>query len=168
MEYLTLGRILDSHGLDGTIKIYSSSYFAKDRYKPGTEVYFLDKEEQRKVFTVVSFRTQGDINYVRFKEITNREDAQLFKGCLIQIEKEKAVLPKGYFLFSDLEGCKIMDSKNESLGVVSKVEEFPAQITLRVHREGQRDFFVPFIDHFIEKVDIKNKTITIKLIGVML
>lgn len=168
MEYLTLGRILDSHGLDGTIKIYSSSYFAKDRYKPGTEVYFLDKEEQRKVFTVVSFRTQGDINYVRFKEITNREDAQLFKGCLVQIEKEKAVLPKGYFLFSDLEGCKVVDSKNESLGVVSKVEEFPAQITLRVHREGQRDFFVPFIDHFIEKVDIKNKTITIKLIGGML
>lgn len=168
MEYLTLGRILDSHGLDGTVKIFSSSYFAKERYKPGAKVYFLDKEEQRKVFTVASFRTQGDINFVRFEEITNREDAQLFKGQFIQIEKAKATLPKGYFLFSDLEGCKVVDINNEVLGVVTKVEEFPAQITLRVSRQGQKDFFVPFMDRFIEKTDIKEKTITIKLLGGML
>ena len=58
----------------------------------------------------------------------------------------------------------MLNSNHEILGKVSKVEEFPAQITLRVQRKGKPDFFVPFIKQFIINVDIENKEIIINVI----
>ena len=68
----------------------------------------------------------------------------------------------------DLVGCKVLDEKGQELGVVKEVEEFPAQLTLRVKRAGKEDFFVPFVKAFIRRVDINKKEIEINVIGGML
>ena len=65
-------------------------------------------------------------------------------------------------------GCKVLDEKGQELGVVKEVEEFPAQLTLRVKRAGKEDFFVPFVKAFIRRVDINKKEIEINVIGGML
>ena len=70
---------------------------------------------------------------------------------------------KDTYFYSDLRGCKIIDKNGNNLGIVKEIEEFPAQITLRVSRQGKPDFFVPFIEVFIAKIDIKNKEITINV-----
>ena len=60
------------------------------------------------------------------------------------------------------------DEKKNILGIVKNVEEFPAQITLRVSRKNGKDFFVPFIKQFIKNVDIRNKQIEIVVLEGML
>ena len=53
------------------------------------------------------------------------------------------------------------------IGKVIKVEEYPAQSTLRV-KTNNKEILIPFVNAFIKKVDIKNKTITVRLIEGML
>ena len=48
------------------------------------------------------------------------------------------------------------------------MEEYPSTITLRIKRKNNKDFFVPFVNEFIKKVDIVKKEIIIKVIEGML
>ena len=52
--------------------------------------------------------------------------------------------------------------------LVKEVEEFPAQITLRVKSLKGKDFFVPFIEAFIKNVDVESKKIIIHFMEGML
>lgn len=168
MEYLTIGFVSGSHGLDGTVKVISTSHFARDRYAKVKDLYLLDKDGKRISLSLLSFKIQGDLHYLKFKEITNPEDAKILKGSELQIAKTEAIVPEGYYLFADLVGCAILDEKGAELGFVAKIEEFPAQTTLRIQKKDGNFFFIPFIDEFVINVDIKEKIITVKLIPGML
>lgn len=169
MEYLSLGKIIDSFGLDGTLKIFSTSNNEDIRYKKGNKIFLYDeKEDSREEYIVISYRYNGKFGYLKLEGISNPEQANGFKGREIQVIKDQKDLKEGYYFYSDLKGCLIIDSDNNEYGIVKEVEEFPAQITLRVKGKNGRDFFIPFIKEFIIKVDIENKKITAKIIEGML
>ena len=168
MEYLTLGTVIDAFGLDGTLKVISSTYFAEKRYKKDAKILLFNKKNECEILTIVSFRTNKGLDFIKTKEITTKEEALERKGCLIKVEKDSSVLSKGEYYFSDLEKCKVYDENNTLLGWVKKVEEFPSTITLRVGREKGRDFFVPYLELFIKDIDIENQKITIKVMEGML
>lgn len=158
MEKLLLGYVISSFSLDGTLKVLSKTNLSKKRYKKGNKVYLADKEENIiKELTVSSFRSAGEIDFVKFEEIITKEEADSCRSHCLLVDKTDD-LDKGFYYFSDLEKCNII-SKGEVIGKVIKVEEFPAQITLRVKSNGGKEFFIPFIDEFIKNVSIENKEI---------
>ena len=165
MEYLSLGNIVDSFGLDGTVKIYSTTNQAKKRYVEGNKLVIANPQgEIWQEVTVVSFRHNGFFDFVKFQELTNPEQVKELKGFQVQTIKNKNDLKDGEFFYSDLIGCSVIDEKKNILGTVKNVEEFPAQITLRVSRKNGQDFFVPFIKEFIKDVNIDEQFIQIKVI----
>ena len=169
MEYLKLGTITDSFGLDGTLKVFSTTDNQKLRYKKGAKVFLYNpKDENREELVVDSFRSNGQFDFVKLENINSPEKAKEYKGFEIHTIKDRNDLKVGYYFYSDLVGCQIIDKDKNVLGTVSVVEEFPAQITLRVKRKGKNDFFVPFIKEFIINVDIENKLITINVLDGML
>ena len=168
-EYLLIGYIIDSFSLDGTIKVLSKTDFAKQRYQKGNTIFFYNsKTKERLPMTVVGYRSNGQFDFVKVEEIKTPEEAQAFKGFEIQGEKDYKNMDKDTYYYVDLVGCEVVDESDKVLGKVSQVEEFPAQLTLRVKREGQPDFLVPFVKAFIRKVDISKKKIVINVIGGLL
>lgn len=165
MEYLSLGIIKDSFGLDGTIKIYSTTTQSSKRYSQGNKVYIHNPQSNdydEKI--VVSFRHSGLFDFVKLEGIDNPEDAKSLKGYEILVIKDRKDLEKGSYFYSDLVGCKIIDKNKKEYGIVSQVEEFPAQLTLRVKRKNGKDYFIPFVKAFIKDIDIENKQITVEII----
>ena len=165
MEFLSLGVIKDSFGLDGTLKIFSTTNMSNKRYKVGNIVFLvnpLTNEKQEHV--VLAFRHSGLFDFVKLDGINSPEDAKSLKTYEIHVEKDRKDLEEGTYFYSDLRGCKVYDQDRNELGTVKEVEEFPAQLTLRVMRKGKQDFFVPFIKQFIKDVNIENKAIIIEKI----
>lgn len=165
MEYVSLGVIKDSFGLDGTLKIYSTTNNQSIRYKAGAKVFLFNPLEGTRIeYIVRAFRHNGLFDYVKLDGIDSPEQVKLLKSYEIHAKKDKNDLEKGKYFYSDLRGCDVVDSKGAILGKVKEIEEFPAQLTLRVSRSKKPDFFVPFIEEFIKEVDIENKTICIEII----
>lgn len=165
MEFLSLGVIKDSFGLDGTLKIFSTTNMSNKRYKVGNIVLLvnpLTNEKQEHV--VLAFRHSGLFDFVKLDGINSPEDAKALKTYEIHVEKDRKDLEEGAYFYSDLRGCNVYDQDRNELGTVIEVEEFPAQLTLRVMRKGKQDFFVPFIKQFIKDVNIENKAIIIEKI----
>lgn len=166
MEYLVVGKIVDTFSLDGSIKIISSSNNQDIRYKKGNKLY-IKVDDQYLCFTINSHRKSSNLDIVHFVEITTVDEALSFKGKEVLTIKDTNDLKEGYFFFADLEGCKVV-SEGKELGKVIRVEEFPAQVTLRVKALSGKEFFVPFIKVFIKGVDIENKIIDINYMEGML
>ena len=168
-DYLLLGYVIDSFSLDGTMKVLSKTGFAKKRYQKGNTVFlYSSKTKERTLLTVVKYRSNGQFDFVKFEEINTPEEAISYKGYELQCEKDYKGMEKDTYYYDDLVGCKVLDEKDTVLGVVDQVEEFPAQLTLRVKRDNQPDFFVPFVKAFIRSVDIEKKIIAINVIGGLL
>lgn len=168
MEYLSIGKIVDAFRLDGTVKIVSSTFYASKRYKKGNKIILISSKGDRETLTVSSYRNGKDIDFVKFEEINSKEEALERKGSFLEVEKDDKALNKGDYYFVDLEKCDVYDTKGCRLGKVIKVEEFPSVITLRVRKDNNKDFFVPFINEFIFSVDINEHKIIINVIEGML
>ena len=165
MEYLSLGKIIGSFGVDGTLKIYSTTNMSNKRYQKGNIVFLYNPQtHEREVHTVLAFRHSGNFDFVKLDGIDNPEVIQSLKSYEIHVEKDQKDLDKDTYFYSDLRGCKVVDQEGNELGTVREVEEFPAQLTLRVMRSGKQDFFVPFVKQFIKEVNIENKVILIEKI----
>ena len=168
-EYLLLGYITDAFSLDGTFKVLSKTDFAEKRYQKGKEIFlYQPNTKQRMTVVVETYRKGGQFDFVKVQGVNSKEEALEFKGYEIHALKDYQIVDKDTYYYVDLVGCEVLDEKDKFLGVVSQVEEFPAQLTLRVKREGQPDFLVPFVKAFIKNVDIVNKKIVINVIGGLL
>ena len=169
-EYLLLGYITDAFSLDGTFKVLSKTDFASKRYQKGKEVFlYQPNTKQRMTVIVENYRGNGQFDFVKVQGVNSKEEALEFKGYEIHALKDYQILDKDTYYYTDLVGCQVLDDKATVLGKVSLVEEFPAQLTLRVKREGkQPDFLVPFVKAFIKSVDIEKKQIIINVIGGLL
>ena len=166
MEYLKLGKIIDTFSLDGSIKIFSTTTNQDIRFKKGKTVY-IEIDGEYKEFTINNYRhtPKGDI--LRFDELTDVDEALKLKGKELFVIKDIKDLKKGYYFYSDLVGCSTI-SNGETVGVVDGVEEYPAQVTLRVKANNGKIFFVPFVKAFIKSVDIEKKEIDIVILEGML
>lgn len=162
--YLKIGTITKQVGLKGEVRIYSTTSFREERYRIGNFVYLFndvkyDKLEVKtyrmldKMFDVVSFVGYENIDLT--KDLIGKE---LFA---IKTEIE---LNNDEFFYDDLAGCSIYDEKNELIGKSLSIEEFPAQLTLKCLSKNNKEFYVPFIKEFILNVDLKTKSIKIKVI----
>lgn len=168
-EYLLLGYITDSFGLDGTVKVLSKTDFAEDRYQEGNIVYLFNARDNSRIEAeVIKFRKNGPFDFVKLNIINTKEEAMTYKGYEIQVIKDETELEEGYYFHSDLEKCVAYDENGNELGKVVKVEEYPAQNNLRIRRKNGKEILVPFIEVFVKSVDIKEKRIVIHVIEGML
>ena len=166
MEYLKLGKIIDTFSLDGSVKIFSTTNNQDIRFKKGKKI-FIQIDNDYKEVTINSYRHSPKGDILRFEEITNVDEALLYKGKELFVIKDIKDLKEGYYFFADLIGCEVL-SQGKSVGKVIGVEEYPAQDTLRVKANNGKEFFVPFVKAFIKSVNIESKQIEVLLVEGML
>lgn len=164
MQYLRVARIVNSIGLDGEVKIFSTTSFKEIRYKKGNKLYILVDNDYIPV-TVKSFRIKdAKFDAISFKEFTSVEQVENLKNHDIFCMKDESILLKNEFYYDDLKDLKVYDEDKKEVGITIEIEEFPANLTLKIKTIEGKISFVPFNDFFIKNVDLENKAITIHVI----
>ena len=166
MEYLKLGKIVDTFSLDGTVKFFSTTTNQDIRFQNGKKIFIKIDDNYQEV-TINAYRHSPKGDYLRFDEVTNVDEALLYKGKELFVIKDIKDLKEGYYFFTDLIGCEVL-SQGQIVGKVIDVEEYPAQDTLRVKANNGKEFFVPFVKAFIKSVNIESKQIEVLLVEGML
>ncbi len=143
--------------------------FPSKRFKKNQQVLLVSENEdisfEAKILTA---RKSKDRYVVTFENILTLEQAERYVGFQLLIDKKIESLPKGFYYHDDLLGCQVFDEGMSAIGLVSKVEDYPAHRTLRISRDEAPDVLVPFIAAFIKDVNIKKKEIVVKIINGML
>ena len=135
------------------------------RFKKGRKFYLVDeKTGDTKEVTLATFRNGGQMFFLSFEEITTIDEAEKYLKRNVNMDKADAPMPENSYRLADLIGCEVVDEVGQIQGTVTDVLEYAPTKSLRIHKEGEKDFFVPFVDKFVLEVDIDKKRIVIEVV----
>ena len=118
-------------------------------------------------------KIHGEDVVARMMGIVGRDAAEALKGHVVQIQRSHfPVLSNNEFYWLDLIGLAVENLQGESLGVVADLIDNGAHPILRVVKTeavsasdqqpaSEREYLIPFVEHFVPNVDQKNKKITV-------
>lgn len=161
MEYIKVGRIINTFGLRGEVKVKSLTEFAEIRFKEGQQLY-IEKDNELDIVIVKRMRWHRESLLVLFEQLEDINLVEKYKGCDIYISRENVhALPVGEYYYFELRGCSVYEN-NECIGQVVGVED-GYQTILRINT-GKKDVLVPYVSAFIRNVSISDKRIDINSI----
>ena len=78
----------------------------------------------------------------------------------IYVPHDRSELEEGEYYYEDLIGLICYDSNNEEIGEVIDLQEVPQGLILEI-RGKEKTILIPYVDEFIEEIDLDNKKILI-------
>ena len=153
---LKIGKIVNTHGIKGELRVLSNSDFIDVRFKPNAKIY-IDNNEYiiedgylHKNFVIIKLLGFDNINdVVKFK------NKDIYGDIL-----DQDVLEEDEYFNQDLEGCGVYNQDNQLRGEVIEVMIGGIYNMLRIKGDNTKGI-VHFNNQFIKNVDIDNKKIVI-------
>ena len=154
MNYLYIGKLVNTHGIKGEVRLLSKFRYKDKVFVKGFKVYIgKDKEE----FEIERYRVHKNFDMLVFKDIYDINKIEYLKGSLVYINKDDLHLDDNTFLSIDLIGFNvIIDNKN--IGIIKEVLDTPANEVLVL----DNNVMIPYVKDFIDNINTNKKTIIIK------
>ena len=153
MNKIFLGKIVNTHGLKGEIRIISSFKYKDDVFKVNNKVYINDL-----LYVIKSYRIHKIYDMITLVGIDNIEGATELKGLDIYIDRNDYNFG---ILNEDLIGLSVYD-KDVYKGKVIDILKTNKYEILVV--DGVKRHLVPNIEEFVKSVDLDKKIINIEYI----
>jgi 16S rRNA processing protein RimM len=101
---------------------------------------------------------------VKLSHVDDRIAAERIVGALLFVdETDRTRLPKGRYFIHDVVGLTVIDEGHRTIGTVRDVLRMPAH-DVYVVRSGDHEVMVPAVKQFIKSIDLKTKTMRVRLI----
>lgn len=160
MKYVLIGKIVNTHGLKGEVRILSNFKYKDRVFKPGMKIYIgKDKISEKitsyrhhKIFEMITMDGYNDINEVL-----------KYKGEYVFVNKEDIILKEKEYLDEDIIGLKVY-AKDKLLGVVRRIEKHSLNEILVVENE-EKNYLVPYNFDIILSIDLEKKEMYVEKIN---
>ena len=155
-EYVEAGRIVNTHGVNGEVKIEvwldSPEFFRTFRR------LYLGGEERK----ILSARPHKQFVIARIESVDDLGAAMALKGKTVEILRADAHLKEGEFFVQDILGFRVVDEEGKEVGTLVDAEETPA--AMLCHVRGESEHLGPAVKEFILGIDAKKEEIRVHLI----
>ena len=167
-KYISVGKILNFHGIKGEAKVGFSK--GQEDFILGLKEVYIKKENEYIPINVESVRLHKNFALFKFEGINSINDLMEYKGSILFVDEDyiRENLEEDEFLIDELVGMSVYDADGNKLGFVIGVSNNGANDLLSVKTNSKKVSLVPFLKAFILNVDIKEKTITINTIAGLL
>ncbi len=153
MELINIGKIVNTHGIKGEVKLLSTFYEKELVFKKGNKVYIGEEKIEK---TIHTYRHHKQFDMLTFDGINNINDVLKYKGEKIYINRDDLNLNEKEYLLEDLIGMKIICG-NEKLGIVNNIYDNNAGILLYI--TFAKNYYIPYNNNYIKQVDVSKKEI---------
>ncbi|MBK6275460.1 MAG: 16S rRNA processing protein RimM [Saprospirales bacterium] len=157
MELIKIGKALKTHGYKGHLRI-------------AIDAFYMDDFEEMKIIFIENlpyFIVSKDINtdsqaIISLEDITTKEMAFLLQGKPIFAKEEDLTEILEDDPYQEIVGFMMIDKTHGELGKIEKIIEFPQQYLAQIFQD-KKEILIPLNNTFIQKIDIKSKTVSIHL-----
>jgi len=157
MKYYYLGKIVNTHGIKGEIRILSD-FDKKEMVFQSEFPIYIGKEKNRQV--IQTYRHHKNFEMVSLKGYTNINEVLSFVGQSVYVRKEDLSLQESDYLLEELIGCEIIENQ-EMIGKIIDIVYNKANILLKATNQ-KKIFYIPKNEAYIIKVDIKKQKVYTK------
>lgn len=149
-----IGKIVNTHGIKGEVRILSDIDYKKDVFKIGNTLYIGNKKTP---LVIKTYRVHKNFDMVTFKGINDINEVLPYKGENVYIKKEEVKID-GYFN-EELIGLSVYT--DHLIGTVKEIRNGYQDLLVI---EGKKEYLIPKIEPFIHHIDIEDKKIYINSI----
>jgi 16S rRNA processing protein RimM len=162
---LNIGKIVNTHGIKGELKIYPQTDFPEVRFQPGSKLLMVPPESGETIaIEVVAAREQKTMYIVKIKGFDNINQVEKYKGWELKVtESERVPLSEGEYYFRDIIGCEVITEEGETLGTVKDILSPGANDVWVVKMAKGKELLLPVIDDVVLDVDVASRKIKVHL-----
>jgi len=158
MEMMTIGQIVNTHGVKGEIKVFPLTDDSS-RFKKLKSVY-LDGIETK----IESVKIGTKVVLLKLSGIDTPEEAEKYKFKYLEIDRRNAVkLSKDSYFVVDIVGCSVFDTNGLKIGELTKVLNLPSNDVYQVM--GDKEILIPALKSVVKEINTIDKKIIIRPVG---
>src|SRR6185437_13521204 len=89
-NWYNVGKIVNTHGIQGEVRIISKTDFVQERFKAGNQLFlFMDEKKEPTSLTIASHRTHKNFELLTFEGLQNINSVEKFKGGMLKIPESQ-------------------------------------------------------------------------------
>jgi 16S rRNA processing protein RimM len=162
-KLFTVGKIVNTHGIRGELKIVPETDFP-ERFAEGSELVIVDAQQKQTPVKVQASRLHKNMYILKFEKYDNINDVEKYKGSLLKIEgKYQEPLDEGEYYYHEIMGCKVITDEGQELGLITEILTPGANDVWVVSRPQKKQLLLPVIDDVILEVNVADKIVRIHL-----
>lgn len=166
-----VGKIVNTHGIKGELKVVPSTDFADIRFAKGSRLIMTDEHSNERIpVEVTSGRQQKNVFLLKLNDWDDINVVQKYKGWSLKIaETDLSELEPGEYYHHQIIGCQVVTEEGENLGHIREILSPGANDVWVVERiqaspgGKNKPLLIPYIDDVVIHVDIQQQVITIRL-----
>lgn len=162
-EWFQVGKIVNTHGILGEVRVISQTDFADERYQKGSQLGIAPTPKDKKIYvTIESHRRHKNFDLLTFEGYLNISDVQAFKGQNLYVSEEQlGDLDEHEFYYHEIIDCLVETEEGKVLGKIKDILDTGANDVWVIDRKGQRDLLIPYIEDVVKHVDPEEKRVVI-------
>lgn len=157
MKYIIIGKIVNTHGIKGELRLLSSFKYKEKVFKKDMKIYIGKKKEEE---VIDSYRKHKSFDMICLKGYNNINEVLKYKGLYAFINKEDLVLELDEYLDEDLIDLEVFIN-NDKKGIVTNIVRYPNNSLIEV-TNNEKKYLIPNNKNIIESIDLTTKKIIIK------
>lgn len=152
MDLVYVGKIVNTHGIKGELRI-KSDFERKDLvFKVGNKI-IIDNEEH----VIRSYRYHKIFDMITIDEYDNINDVLKYVGKNVFVSRLSLKLKTSEYLLSDLIGLNVV-SNDMIYGIV---KDYSNDINPLLKIEFDKNYYIPINSNYIKSVDLEKKVIIV-------
>ena len=155
-QYIEAGKIVNTHGVRGEVKI--QVWLDSPEFMRRFKTIYIDSRPVK----LVSSRAHKGFLIALLDGVEDINAAMSLKNKTVYIDRAEAPLKKGEYFLCDIIGASVVTEDGESVGTLEDILETPA-LSVYIVR-GETEHMIPAVPEFILNTDAENGVITVKLI----
>lgn len=165
MQFFKVGKIVNTHGIRGEVRVIATTDFPKERFANGATLYLSQTSGEPKELTVQTARQHKGLWLVKFEDYDNINDVQTFRDHELMVtEADQQPLEEGQYYYHQIIGLTVKTLSGRELGKIKEILSPGANDVWVVQRQGQKDLLLPVIDDVVKNVDLENELVEVELL----
>ncbi|PBB05849.1 MULTISPECIES: ribosome maturation factor RimM [Salimicrobium] len=162
-EYLNVGRIINTHGIKGEVKIKRITDF-EERFREGNTLYWSSGGiGEVTELTVESHRIHKGFDLLKFRGYPTINEVEPLKNGMLMIHKgDTTPLGAEEYYFHEIIGCHVYTTAGHYVGEVKEIMTPGANDVWVIDRKEEGDALIPYIEDVVVQVDVSKKSIIIE------
>ena len=157
MKYVLIGKIVNTHGLKGEVRILSSFKYKDRVFKKGMKIY-IGKDKVCEEITGYRFHKIFDM--ITMKGYNDIDQVLKYKGDYVFVNKEDIVLNENEYLDEDIIGLNVYVD-DRLLGRVNRIDKHSVNEILVV-KNDEKNYLVPYNFDIILSIDLEKREMRVK------
>ncbi|MGG0276028.1 ribosome maturation factor RimM [Bacillus rhizoplanae] len=164
-KWFNVGKIVNTHGVRGELRVISRTDFPEERYKVGNTLYiWQEKGTEPLAVKITSHRQHKSFDLLTFEGYNNVNEVEQLKGTLLKVPEEQlGELAEGEYYYHEIIGCTVVTEDGETIGTIKEILSPGANDVWVIKQPKGQDVLIPYIEEVVLQVNIGEKLVTIQV-----